>query len=309
MINLDLFSGVRGWEVFGGDLGLRPTLGIELNALACATSRAAGFTSYRADVAALDPRDFGPVHGIMASPPCQSYSLGGKRAGRQSLADVLLAVKLLAAGESPRELLAGTGDPDTGLVIQPLHWALTLRPEWLAWEQVPGVLPVWQACADVLRSVGYHAVTGVLRAEEFGVPQTRRRAFLLAHRRRPVALPEPTHPQPVAVADAINLPPAALLGFLRKADRPKGIVIVDGQPYRSRDLRSASLPAFSVTSKVRSWQVFDDSARRQLTVDEAGILQSFPSGYPWQGLRTQATLQVANAIPPLLARAVLEAIL
>lgn len=84
-------------------------------------------------------------------------------------------------------------DIRTGLVLEPLAWALRHEPEWLAWEQVPTVLPVWEACAEVLRADGYSVAVGVLHAEEYGVPQTRKRAVLVASRTRAVSLPTPTH--------------------------------------------------------------------------------------------------------------------
>src|SRR5690606_27892739 len=89
-------------------------------------------------------------------------------------------------------------DPRTALVLEPLRWALEAidlgRPyKWLAFEQVPTVRPVWEIFAELLRAEGYSVEVGNLQAEQYGVPQTRKRAILVARFGEPVALPEPTH--------------------------------------------------------------------------------------------------------------------
>lgn len=42
---------------------------------------------------------------------------------------------------------------------------------------------------------------------------------------------------------------------------------------------------------------------RQMTADELGVLQGFPSGYPWAGRQSDQHRQVGDAVPPPLAAA------
>jgi DNA (cytosine-5)-methyltransferase 1 len=74
-----------------------------------------------------------------------------------------------------------------------MRYAAELRPRWIALEQVPPVLPIWQYMADRLRGLGYRPWTGILSAEEYGVPQTRKRAILVASLDGRVGPPAPTH--------------------------------------------------------------------------------------------------------------------
>ncbi|MFG3102867.1 DNA cytosine methyltransferase [Streptomyces sp. NPDC048182] len=79
------------------------------------------------------------------------------------------------------------GDERTGLVLQPLWWVIerSRRPgstpyEAVVLEQVPAVMPVWKEYTRVLRALGYGARTQLMYTEAFGVPQTRKRAVLMA---------------------------------------------------------------------------------------------------------------------------------
>lgn len=163
---VDLFSGPRGWSVGIADLGLRD-LGIEWDAAACATAVANGHATWQADVEQVDPALFAGVRGFIASPPCQDFSAAGSKAGR--------------AGERGR------------LVDVPPVWVEVIMPEWVACEQVPAVLPIWKQHAARYRELGYSTWCGILNAADYGVPQTRRRAILMASRVKAVSPPAPTH--------------------------------------------------------------------------------------------------------------------
>lgn len=199
---VDLFAGPGGWDTGAAALGVRP-LGIEWDDAAVQTGQAAGHLRYQGDIAALDPMRFHGASGLIASPPCQGFSMAGKGKGR---ADSILLLDRLARVRTRADLeqaMASLHDDMTDdrslLVLEPLRWALALTPAWLAWEQVPAVLPIWEACAAILRRVGYTVATGNLQAEQYGVPQTRKRAILVARapwltaRLGPVSLPAPTH--------------------------------------------------------------------------------------------------------------------
>lgn len=341
MVDLDLFAGARGWEARSDGLDI-DALGIEIDESACRTSQAAGYRTHRADVSKLDPYAFDGIRGLIASPPCQTFSIAGRGAGRQALDTVLAAIKAIGAGKWPSTLIDSTGDARTALVLQPLRYALAARPQWMAWEQVPTVLPVWRACADVLAEHGYRVDIGILRAEQYGVPQTRRRAVLIGHRDRSVHLPAPTHsryhnrtPEKIDAGLQRWISMADVLGW----DGDLGVMsnYGTGGDASARGIRMADQPAATVTSKIDRYRVLrngnqahacvrridqpagtiyfgqranwmawqDEAAIRKITRAEAATLQTFPHAYPFAGTKTSVLLQIGNAIPPLLARAVL----
>jgi len=258
---VDLFAGAGGWEEGLAQLG-HQAIGIETDPLACQTAQAAGHRREALDVAATDPTRFGTVTGLIASPPCQAYSVAGKGLGRRDKPHVIACARDLAAGRDTRaELRAACGDSRSLLTVEPLRWALALRPQWIALEQVPPVLELWELFAQLLAGHGYHATAGVLSAEQYGVPQTRRRAFLIANRTHPVALPAPTHraydprhPDRVSDEDRDRLPwvsMATALGFgpdgmtytnchTSGGRRPRGLTRPVDRPARTLDTSSGA---------------------------------------------------------------------
>lgn len=176
-------------------------IGIEKDRWACATRAAAGHLTIRADVEhlPLEPFRRRGVTGLWASPPCPDFSRAGKRAGR-------------------------TGETGRLVDLVPM-WVEALRPEWVACEQVPDVLPIWLEHAYVYRQLGYSTWCGLLDPVNYGVPQNRPRAVLIASQTKVAAPPAATHakrPDPSLFGDAPLLPWVSMadaLGWSGELDR------------------------------------------------------------------------------------------
>lgn len=196
---LDLFAGT-GWGVACQRLGIKEA-GVEIMPEAVQTRTANGMETIYNDVwdgltltAEQHREQYGSYGLLIASPPCQTFSMAGNGKGREALNEVIEAIELHAYKDA--EALRTFGekhDMRTALVLTPLAYVWRDRPRLVAMEQVPTVLPVWEACAEVMREWGYEVKVEVLNAEQYGVPQTRKRAILVARRGGPVHMPVATH--------------------------------------------------------------------------------------------------------------------
>lgn len=312
---IHLFAGPGGLEL-GAEAAGVPGHGIELDDNAVATRLSAGLSTTHGDVTQYGPADFPDANLLAGGPPCQTFTVAGDGAGRAVLADILTAVKAMGARQVANR--ATFGDPRTGLVLEPLRWILEAadmgRPyRAIVLEQVQQVQQVWDAYAEVLRAEGYSVATGVLRTEQYDVPQTRRRAVLVARLDGPVALPEPSR-RPYRRGVAQNAGDGRLAPWLSMADalphRGPFTVISNygtGGDPKNRGRRSSDQPAFTVTGKISRLRLVDPDGREldRLSPSEAGVLQGFPANHPWSG--SDISQQCGNACPPPLAAALTRA--
>jgi hypothetical protein len=166
---LDLFAGPGGLDVAGHVLDI-PSLGIEWDRSACLTRYAAGLETLHADVSAVRRDAFESlppeINVLAGGPPCQTYSVAGKGAGRKALEEVKGYIRRLMAGDSDKEIdkaLKTLSDPRTAMVLEPLRYAIqaTKSPnrehrayDVIVLEQVPAVEALWDHYAEVLEETG-----------------------------------------------------------------------------------------------------------------------------------------------------------
>jgi DNA (cytosine-5)-methyltransferase 1 len=115
-------------------------------------------TPLHGDFTTIQKGDYDPIQLLVGGTPCQSFSVAGLR--------------------------AGLNDPRGNLMLEFGALAKRLQPKWLVWENVPGVLSSnsgrdFGSFLAMLGELGYGFAYRVLDAQHFGVPQRRRRVFVI----------------------------------------------------------------------------------------------------------------------------------
>lgn len=321
---IDLFAGPGGLDVAARWLGV-PAAGIEWDPNAHHTRRAAGLGTTFGDVRLFGPDTFPDATVLCGGPPCQTFTVAGSGSGRRALDEVReLARRLVGERTLPAETLADLEDERTGLVLEPLRWILKAKDtdedevrtyRAIVLEQVPAVRPLWDTMQELLEAEGYVVDVDVLRAEQYGVPQTRRRAILIARLREDVdevRLPAQTHQAyrrgvPRDPADPDLAPWKSMGDALGRQDFYVRSNYGTGGDPQARGQRKWDEPAATVTGKIGRNHVIGNGRIERFRPADAGRLQTFPEDFPWRG--KDIGQQIGNAIPPLLAAHVLDAVL
>jgi DNA (cytosine-5)-methyltransferase 1 len=321
---IDLFSGAGGLSLGLEAAGFEAVLAVEMDHDACATYNSLfPRTNVLPDrVEKVDLRHLaGKVDLVAGGPPCQPFSSGGKR----------------LAQDDHRDLL-----PEFLRAIR------EVRPPLFLMENVEGLNQTTRrgylrAFLREVMSQGYWASCQVLYAADYGVPQKRRRLFIvgskIGHFHFPPAThgPKGTHPYEVVEKylsrdRVIGTPNTGSVVYAKNPDlRPSPY---DGHVFNGggRAINLASLCPTILASaggnKTHFVDTLDEVPRyhaellqgkppregtlpggRRLTVEESAIIQTFPERVRFFGSRSSQYAQVGNAVPPMLAMALGQALL
>jgi len=286
----------------------------------------------------------GELDVLAGGPPCQAYSVYNHQRGMH--------------------------DDRSSLFREHLRMVDGLQPKWVVMENVTGIFSAGggsavAAITEGFRELGYSVEYRILKAEEYGVPQERRRVVFMGNRTgEPIVWPEPTHGPGLrpytTVADAIGDLPAIGIGEayrggsypsqaksayqteLRRGSShvlnhasprlapinvermryipqggswrdipfdllPAGMKLAKRSDHTKRygRLRWDGLSSTILTKCDVHWGAYIHPEQdRSLSVREAARFQSFPDWFEFLGSPTDQYVQVGNAVPPLLGRAI-----
>lgn len=277
------------------------------------------------------------VNIIVGGPPCQGYSMKGKK--------------------------LGLDDPRNFLFREYLDLVERLQPDVFIIENVKGLLLSangWftEEIVKTIEKLGYAVKFDILNAADFGVPQSRERAIFICSKHGAISLPKPTVAKYTTVRDAIEdlaylqsgegdfeqeyitCPKSEYQKKLRdnssklynhKASNHKQVAIHKLKlipPEQGKECLPEELlgnQKFKTTWGRLKWDAvsptidtrFDASSNgtnnhpflhRAITPREAARIQSFDDKFIFEGSKVYIRKQIGNAVPPLLAKAIADQI-
>lgn len=342
---ISLFSGAGGLDLGVEKAGFTVGAAVEIDHDAADTMeknlRALASPVIRKDIFDTPTRQIlraAGLHGrerpdlLIGGPPCTPFSKSGfwlewKRAGLDPDASLLQAYTKVLAEARPR-----------AFILENVY-ALTYRNK--------ASRPALDRLLREIDDAGYHCVTGVLNAADFGIPQLRPRLFIVGapKRTRLPKFPTPTHGgnwerRKTGTAGKPHVTTGQVLDGLRSVEEREESVrgkwghllpqIPPGENYlHFTTERGHPDPIFKWRSRYWSFLLKLDPKRpsptiqahpgpnvgpfhwenRRLRVPELRRLFTFPDDYEFVGSRASVQAQIGNSVPPALAQTVAEAVL
>lgn len=297
---LDLFAGAGGISAGFKSAGFDVLAAVELAEVAAETHER-NFPETKVfcgDIGEFSPSDYldpEDVDLVAGGPPCQGFSVAGKR---------------------------DPNDPRNRLFEQFVRVVRETQPDYFVMENVPGILTmskgkVAEAILEAFSEAGYPGTSiAILEAADYGVPQFRSRAIFIGNRHGlPNPFPAPTHSpeQYVTIEDAIN-------------DLPAWERLPEWNHEWTKHTKDFTARISEVLPGHSLYETFADAYKRQyrglpsmtvkenhggshihptldrcISAREMARLQTFPDDFIFTGGMKKAMWQIGNAVPPVLA--------
>jgi DNA (cytosine-5)-methyltransferase 1 len=308
MLNvIDLFCGCGGMSKGLSDAGLHIIAGIDIWDVAI-NSYNKNFNTHKGysyDLTKLPPEKFNEIHNkdnktidiIVGGPPCQSFSIAGKR---------------------------DKNDPRNSLFIEYIKYLDYFKPKLFIMENVIGILSkktnTNEKVIDIIMNElnkNYNCIITKLYASDFEVPQNRRRVIIIGIRKDLEIIPKEPKSIIKLVKDRIPvktillpkeeidekyyLSQRAITGIenKKKINKEKGNGF--GAQFLNLDKPSYTIPARYWKDGYDALVKYNDKEIRKLTIIELKRIQSFPDDYIIEGSNKDIIIQIGNAVPCKLA--------
>ena len=253
---LDIFCGAGGSSAGARAAGSEIVAGIDCCPIATGTY-AANFRNARVVTSRLEDvdlaefrREIGRIDLLLASPECRNHTC--------------------ARGAAPRD------EASRATALMTVDYAHTFRPRWLVLENVIHMRP-WSRYGELkrsLRDLGYKLQEHVLDASRFGVPQARRRLFLVGDREAPPALTLSDNGGSGPTARSVlDEPGTWRTSPLFTPRRAKATLARAGRAFEALGDRASFLVVYYGSDGSGGWQRLDRPLRTITTVDRFGLVE------------------------------------
>jgi DNA (cytosine-5)-methyltransferase 1 len=251
----------------------------EINAAACNTYRKNIGTyitegDIRETIAALPETADVVIGGF----PCQDISINGR--------------------------MAGIKGKRSGLYTFLVEAVKRIQPKMFIAENVKGLLLKTNAASlqkilDDFNSLGYNITHRLYHAADYGVPQTRERVFIVGTREdtHQFMHPAPVYKKYITVKEAIGD-----LETLLPDEQFSHIWSYANKSTEQGNRRLiADRPGYTIRAECHGNIQFHYSLPRRISMREAARIQSFPDTFLFQSKLRETERQIGNAVPPVLA--------
>ena len=290
MKSVELFAGAGGLALGIERAGFEHSVVVEMDDRACATlGLNTDWPVVSDDVRVLDYSEYAGIDLISGGPPCQPFSRGGQHRAARDQRDMFPATIKAISTARPRAFLV---ENVAGLT----------RPKFADY---------FGRALDALAAPGYVVNHVLVNAADYGVPQSRRRVFIVGFRDDLGVRwtpPAPTHSRQcwLTVADALSdLPDPEWFPDASPFDDHR--FQPNARSYPGHTGSPASQPAKTLKAGVHGVPGGENMLRRAdgsvryFSVREAARLQTFPDSWRFVGEWTDALRQIGNAVPVKLA--------
>lgn len=234
---------------------------------------------------------------IVGGFPCQGFSMAGNRV---------------------------VSDPRNSLYLEMLEIVKNVQPDYVVMENVEGLRSMLDGKVETqiindYKEIGYEINVTTLNAADYGVAQQRRRVIFIGNR----IGNKNYHPKPLYEPNNYKTLGSAIYKYMN-IDEDKNINHVFTRHTEDMKKRLANVPEgsslfknYSDSWKKSPWDKPSCTIKenhgavnihpklpRVLTAREIAAIQSFPDDFIFQGAKKWQLVQIGNAVPPLLGKAI-----